>query len=393
MSQSINRRKWLKTGLLTLGSTAMLPHLSWGESGHRLLLDDAERIVYTPLFREHTAPLDAEIVAKLNANENPYGPSPKAIEALRQTAINGNRYGWGGLRGLIDKLSEKENIPADHIMMGPGSSDLLEKFALVLFMNGGTVLSADPSYMSLMNVARSVGAKWKGVPLKPDWSHDLKAMENAIDSDTKLIYICNPNNPTGTITEYEELYDFCSRVSEKVPVFVDEAYLDFVEGENGKSMVSLLEQGKNVIVARTFSKIHGMAGLRVGYVAALPDTLKEIQKITRGGMGITNTSIAAAIASLDDKAFQKKSRKLNKKVRDYTASTLKSMGFEPVTSYTSFMIFPQTEMEGRDFLTKMSAEGIGVRSFEIYDKTWCRVSMGTQKEMELFTAALGKVIG
>lgn len=392
MPQSFNRRTWLKTGLLTLGGATMLPQLGWGESRNSLLIDHKERIVYTPLFREHTAPLEAELVAKLNANENPYGPSPKAVAALKKAATGGNRYGWGELSTLVDKISVKEGVPKEYIMMGPGSSDLLEKFALVLFMNGGTVLSADPSYMSLMNVARSVGAEWKGVPLKSDWSHDLKAMEAAITDDTKLIYICNPNNPTGTITGYKELYDFCSRVSDKVPVFIDEAYLDFVDGEDGKSMVSLLNEGKNVIVARTFSKIHGMAGLRVGYVAALPETLKSIQSITRGGMGITNTSIFAAIASLDDTEFQSKSKQLNKETREYTASTLKSMGFKPVPSHTSFMIFPQEEMEGRAFLKKMSDLGIGVRSFEIYDKTWCRVSMGTMKEMEMFTAALGKVM-
>lgn len=370
----------------------MLPQLGWAESRGSLIIDRDERIVYTPLFREHTAPLEAEIVAKLNANENPYGPSPKAIEALKAAADRGNRYGWGQLSVLTDKISEKEGVPKEYLMMGPGSSDLLEKFALVLFMNGGTVLSADPSYMSLMNVARSVGAEWKGIPLKSDWSHDLEAMEAAITSDTKLIYICNPNNPTGTITGYKELYDFCSRVSDKVPVFVDEAYLDFVEGEDGQSMVSLLNEGKNVIVARTFSKIHGMAGLRVGYVAALPETLKSIQSITRGGMGITNTSISAAVASMEDEVFQKKSKKLNKEAREYTASTLKAMGFKPVPSHTSFMIFPQEQMEGRAFLKKMSDLGIGVRSFEIYDKTWCRVSMGTMKEMEMFTAALGKIM-
>ncbi|MHA7100738.1 pyridoxal phosphate-dependent aminotransferase [Roseivirga pacifica] len=394
MSQSLNRRSMLKQGLLTLGGTALLPTLGWGETPSTPLpLNSEGKVVYTPLFKEHTAMVAAKLVAKLNANENPYGPSPKSIKALKDAADAGNRYGWGHLSQLVDMIAEKEGVSKEHIMMGPGSSDLLEKFALVYFMNGGTVLSADPSYMSLMNVARSVGAEWKGVTLNKDWSHDLDAMEKAITPDTKMVYICNPNNPTGTITSYEKLKDFCSRVSEKVPVFVDEAYLEFVEGEDGKSMVSLLNEGKNVIVARTFSKIHGMAGLRVGYVAALPETLEAVQKITRGGMGISNTSIYAAIASMKDTGFQDASRLKNKEARDYTFGRLKEMGFDPVPSHTSFMIFPQTEYEGREFLNKMMAHGIGVRSFEIYDKTWCRVSMGTMKEMQLFTDALGKVIG
>jgi histidinol-phosphate aminotransferase len=132
---------------------------------------------------------------------------------------------------------------------------LLEKVAIVLFMKGGNIVSADPTYMSLIKVAESVGAKWKAVPCKNDWSHDLKAMEAAIDSETKLVYICNPNNPTGALTDAQELEDFCSRVSEKVPVFIDEAYLELADGKT-KSMVSLLGTKKNVIIARRYQQNH-----------------------------------------------------------------------------------------------------------------------------------------
>ena len=393
MSNSINRRSALKKSVLSLGSLSILPSLGFANSPERAPLSTSNESSSSILFKEHTAPVKAKLIAKLNANENPYGPSPKAIEALKSAAVSGNRYGWKTLSDLVGLLSEKEGVSADHIMMGPGSSDLLEKFGLVLFMNGGNIVSADPSYMSMMNVAKSVGAEWKGVPLKKDWSHDLDAMEAAIDKDTKLVYICNPNNPTGTITSYKALKDFCSRVSERVPIFIDEAYLEFVDGPDGKSMVSLLAEKKNVIVARTFSKIHGMAGLRVGYVAALPSTLEQIQKITRGGMGITVTSIDAAIASFKDLEFQELSKKRNKEARDFTYKKLQELGYEPVASQTSFMIFPQKELEGKEFLKRMSAEGVGVRSFEFMDKTWCRVSMGTLNEMELFISALNKVIG
>lgn len=393
MSNSINRRSALKKSVLSLGSLSILPSLGFANSPERAPLSTSNEWSSSILFKEHTAPVKAKLIAKLNANENPYGPSPKAIEALKAAAVSGNRYGWKTLSDLVGLLSEKEGVSADHIMMGPGSSDLLEKFGLVLFMNGGNIVSADPSYMSMMNVAKSVGAEWKGVPLKKDWSHDLDAMEAAIDKDTKLVYICNPNNPTGTITSYKALKDFCSRVSEQVPIFIDEAYLEFVDGPDGKSMVSLLAEKKNVIIARTFSKIHGMAGLRVGYVAALPSTLEQIQKITRGGMGITVTSIDAAIASFKDVEFQELSKKRNKEARDFTYKKLQELGYEPVASQTSFMIFPQKELEGKEFLKRMSAEGVGVRSFEFMDKTWCRVSMGTMNEMELFINALDKVIG
>eukprot|EP01089_Gocevia_fonbrunei_P006643 TRINITY_DN1744_c0_g1_i2.p2 TRINITY_DN1744_c0_g1~~TRINITY_DN1744_c0_g1_i2.p2 ORF type:complete len:247 (-),score=44.17 TRINITY_DN1744_c0_g1_i2:1741-2481(-) len=245
--------------------------------------------------------------------------------------------------------------------------------------------------MSLIRVAEATGASWKAIPCKADWSHDLKAMEAAIDADTKLVYICNPNNPTGAMTDSAELVDFCSRVSEKVPIFVDEAYMGFLEDGAKQSMVSLINEGKDVIIARTFSKIHGMAGLRVGYIVAQESTLAKLEKVTRGGMGIAYTSIFAATASMDDVAFQDKSRKLNAECREYVYQSLDKMGFEYIPSSTSFIIFP-IEMEGKAFLEKMTAQKVGVRAFEIMGKNWCRVSMGTMEEMKLFTKALEKVL-
>ena len=147
---------------------------------------------------------------------------------------------------------------------------------------------------------------------------------------------------------------FCDRVADQVPVFVDEAYLGFLEPEARQSMVSLVAKGKNVIVARTFSKIHGMAGLRVGYAVALPETLERINAITRGGMGISGPSIAAAAASMSDEAFLAECRSLNSSVRKHVFETLQELGHQPVPSYTSFMIFP-IEMEGREFLSRMTA--------------------------------------
>ncbi len=396
MNTTVNRRNWLKTGLLTAGGMAIMPHVSAGEMLRSPVRRDSHgNLIYSPFFKEHVHdpfPEPSGILAKLNANENPYGPSPKAVSALKEVARKGNRYAWRELFGLIDKIAAREGVSAESIMMGPGSSDLLEKTGIVLFLKGGNVVSADPSYMSLIRVAEATGASWKSVPLKKDWSHDLKAMEKAIDADTKLVYICNPNNPTGSLTDHDELVDFCSRVSDKVPVFIDEAYLDFLEDADKKSMVSLINKGKNVIIARTFSKIHGMAGLRVGYIVAQPETLAGIQKITRGGMGISYPSIFAASASMDDAEFQVKSRKLNAEAREYVYENLKKMGYDYVPSFTSFIIFP-IDMDGKTFLQKMQDQQVAVRSFEIMGGNWCRVSMGTMDEMKLFVQALGKTIG
>lgn len=391
----LNRRNWLKTGLLTAGGVTLFPHLGLAEVPKvNIPLDLEGNALYSPFFKEFIPdkfPEESKLLAKLNANENPYGPSPKAIEVLKKVAVKGNRYAWRELFDLIDKIAEEEGVSPKHIMMGPGSSDLLEKTGMVLFLNGGNVVSADPSYMSLMQVAQATGASWKPVPLKEDWSHDLKAMEEAIDSETKLVYICNPNNPTGSITDSDELLDFCSRVSEKVPVFIDEAYLAFIEDGAKQSMVSLINEGKDVIIARTFSKIHGMAGLRVGYVVAQESTLEKIQKITRGGMGISYTSIFAAMASMDDIEFQESSRIKNAAAREYVYKSLSKLGYDYVPSSTSFIIFP-IEMDGKLFLEKMTDKKVGVRAFEFMGKNWCRVSMGTMEEMKIFTAALTDVL-
>lgn len=394
-TKTINRRKWLKTGILTAGGVLASPYIGFSKNATLpLTLDRHGDAIYSPFFKEYLPEDLREFPvweAKLNANENPYGPSPMALEALKKSASGGNRYAWKELFDLMEKIADFEGVTQKNIMMGPGSSDLLEKTAMVLFMNGGNVVSADPAYMSLIRVAEAAGGTWKPVPLKDDWSHDLEAMEKAVDADTKLVYICNPNNPTGTITEHEALLDFCSRVSEKVPVFIDEAYLGFLEEGMKKSMVSLIAQGKDVIIARTFSKIHGMAGLRVGYAVAQQERLEKLQKITRAGMGISYPSVFAASGAMDDSAFLNASRERNAACRNYVYESLTKMNIEYVPSHTSFMIFP-IAMEGKDFLKKMTEQKVGVRAFNFMGKNWCRVSMGTMDEMKLFTQALNNVL-
>ena len=260
---------------------------------------------------------------------------------------------------------------------------------MLSFIEGGNVVSADPSYMSLIHVAEAVGATWIPVPLAKDWSHDLDAMEAAVDADTKLVYVCNPNNPTGSVTDATKLREFCKRVSKKAPVFVDEAYLEFMDG--GESMVSLVAEGYNIMVARTFSKIHGMAGLRIGYMVAQPEYIEEMQQITRGGMGIAQTTIAAATASFHDQEFLSMSLEKNTAVRGRVVSTLTEKGFSPVPSQTSFVIFP-IAMEGKVFLDQMYGHQVGVRAFEFMDQNWCRVSMGTMEEAEIFLETISKVL-
>ncbi|WP_254562030.1 pyridoxal phosphate-dependent aminotransferase [Dyadobacter diqingensis] len=392
MGVKIDRRSLLKSGFASLGAMAVAPFLNDGAFAETpLRLDKADRLFLSPMVRAHyldQEPNFAKVVARIGSNENPYGPPPLARKAIAESIEKGNRYARTELRDLVAKIAAKEALTPDNIMMGNGSGDLLEKTALAMFEKGGNIVSADPTYMSLIRVAESVGATWKPVPCKADWSHDLDAMEKAIDKDTKLVYLCNPNNPVGSVTSTKALTDFCNRVSEKVPIFIDEAYLELVEGADNTSMVSLVKDKKNIIVARTFSKIMGMAGLRVGYVAAMPSTLESIRKVAKGGgSGIACTSVYAASAAMDDIEFQNSTRKLNTEAKTYLYENLTAMGYKYVPSYTNFVIFP-INMPGKEFLTKMSDKGIIIKAMDIQDKPWCRVSIGTKDEMKLFVSAL-----
>ncbi|MEM1121165.1 MAG: histidinol-phosphate transaminase [Bacteroidota bacterium] len=392
MTVKLNRRNWLKSTTLTTAGLAVGTNTNlFANTTTNKNIEEQTRFWEW----ENTTlipPRDMwNLKARLLANENPYGPSPAARLTIIESVSSGNRYGQGDSGKLIEMIAEKEGVSKDYIMLGPGSSDLLEKTAISHFMEGGNIVSADPAYMSIIKTAKNMQAEWKPVPLLKDWSHDLDGMEKAIDAKTKLVYICNPNNPTGTITDSKKLWDFCSKVSDKKPVFVDEAYLEFMDPKDQKSMVGLLNEGKNVIISRTFSKGHGMAGIRVGYIVALPSTLDKIQAITRSNMSMNVTAVKGAMASLQDLDFVESCRVKNKECREYVCAELDKLGYEYLPSHTSFVLFP-IAMQGDAYLKKMFAESIGVRAFKVFGKDYCRVSIGTMDEMKLFVDAFKKVM-
>jgi len=386
MSTHINRRKWLKaTALLATGTVAA------GSSIRTLSARSSQyNGIHTYYYLEA---LDRpELKAKLNANENPYGPSPKTMKAISEAVSMGNRYGHYEAFKLIEMIAQKEGVSTEHIMLGPGSTDLLEKTALVSFLNGGNVVSAGFSYMSLINTTKAVGGEWKSVALTSKYAHDLDGMMDAIDSETKLIYVCNPNNPTGSMTEAGKLKKFCKKASLKAPVFVDEAYMEFLPDYDANTLVGLVKEGHDVIVSRTFSKIHGMAGLRIGYIVAKPERIEALTSMVRGTMGLCITSIMGAMASMKDTDFHAKSRSKTQEAREYVYEELDKLGLKYIPSYTSFVIFP-IDITGEQMMDKMLAEKVGIRVYNINDQHYCRVSMGTMEEMKMFTQALNKVFG
>lgn len=376
----------MRSSMLLASSMMAGPALLASGASRPLLASNPHVLERNPI-RPEEIPL---LKARLLANENPYGPSKLAREAIVQAIGKGNRYGHQEAHHLMELIAEKEGVSKEHIMLGPGSTDLLEKTAIVCCIKGGNVVSAHPSYMSLINTAKSIGADWRSVHLKADYAHDLAGMKQAIDEQTRLVYICNPNNPTGTLTPAKEVEAFCAAVADRVPVFVDEAYLEFLGDDMSDSMVRMVQAGKDVIVSRTFSKIHAMAGLRIGYLVAQPERLEKIRSMVRGTMGLCITSIMGATASLKDVEFQQSSRELNASCRTYVSEALEEMDISYIPSHTSFVIFP-IEMPTDQFQQKMLDEGVGIRVYDIDDKPWCRVSMGTREELGLFLGALKKI--
>ena len=376
----INRRNWLKSGLM-LGAGAAL-------SPTTLLANSNGYNKYTGEYE-----FDGEangLKAKLNANENPYGPSEKAMDAFRTAASEGNLYPFEYAREVRAIIAKEEGVSADQIFLGSGSSEILTMVALAYGAEKGALMSAFPTFRTMLDTAVGIGCNWQQVALDDEQKHDLQAMKSGVNDDTKLVYICNPNNPTGTVVNSDKLRKFCTEVSANVPVFVDEAYTDFMDDPVSVSMIDLIHDGQDIIIARTFSKIHGMAGLRIGYGIAQPETAKKITAYATRLVTISGPSLHAAMASYKDESFKAMCKTKNKGARDYTYNALKEMGFQPVASNTSFMIFP-IKMEPKDYLKKMLDEGVAVRSWVFDDKNWCRVSMGTKEEMESFITALGAV--
>jgi histidinol-phosphate aminotransferase len=377
-----SRREWLKSAALLAAGLS---------TANFTLSKPSQNPVYNPYTGEWMLQLPEQpLKARLMYNENPYGPSEKALKALKDVLGESSRYAFSKANELKEMIAQKEGLTADHIFISAGSLEFLALTGLAYGLNGGNIISAYPTFQSLMDTAAGFNCEWKRIAVDKNYKHDLGAMENAIDDSTKLMYICNPNNPTGTLLDTATLAEFCKQVARRIPVFVDEAYTEFHPDPESISVKNLVKEGHNVIIAKTFSKIHGFAGLRVGYALAQPAMVKKIEAFRLQMTTMTGPSIAAAMASYEDQQFMDFCRTKNTEVRELTYSILKDLGYEFVKSNTSFMIFP-INTEPKTFLKAMRDQGVGVRSWTFHGKDWCRVSMGTKEEMEIFGNALKMV--
>jgi histidinol-phosphate aminotransferase len=389
MSNSLDRRNWIKTSALMAGSLAFLS----GTVNKLSAAPIVNKIIRRRPVQSETDFLNSvapEIKARLSANENPFGPSPAAKKAIQDAIDNSFRYPMRNIGDLITKIAQYEGVDKKTIMMDSGSSPLLLAAAMHYSKGGKSIISADPSYDDLPSNAPNFGGKWVKVPLTADYKLDLDAIEAKIDGDTGLVYICNPNNPTATVVDTAKLKAFCERVSKKTTIFIDEAYIDYLPNPQAASMIGAVKAGQNVIVARTFSKLYGFAGLRCGYMIALPDTIEALSIYTPGGFNLSATTVAAAIAAYQETDFLQDALKKTLASKEFLYSVLKKEGYEYIPSSANFVMFP-IKMDGKKFREEMTKRGVSIRTWKFNDKDYCRVSIGRMDEMEAFAEAFKQI--
>jgi histidinol-phosphate aminotransferase len=329
---------------------------------------------------------------KLDGNENPYGPSPAARRAILASVGEAPRYADATIATLTNQLAAHEGVATSQIVIGTGSGEILRMAGLLAatITPGSELVASRPTYEELPVFAERLGLKVRWVAPDANHRHDLPAMRGAITELTRLVYICNPNNPTGTAVTRDALEAFIRSVPATCTVIVDEAYMDLVDQPGVATVAGLVQEVPNMIVLRTFSKIHGLAGLRIGY-GIMPAALAP----RFAALSLTwpnTTGLSAAIASFNDHAFLKTTRAALVGDRARVHATLDRMGLKRADAQGNFVFF-DTGGPLQRFQERMLAEGIKVgRHFDGYD-TWSRVTIGVHREVDRFLAALPRALG
>jgi histidinol-phosphate aminotransferase len=327
-------------------------------------------------------PADA---VKIDANENPMGPCPEALEAIHKMAANGGRYNYQETFNMAETLAEQEGVKSNYVKPYAGSSSPLHQAVLAFCSPTKPFVMADPGYEQGAGAAKFLGAKTIRVPLMKDYSHDVRAMI-AASPDAGLIYICNPNNPTGSITKKSEIEWAVANKPKGSVIMVDEAYIHLAGISPCSDMVAA---DKDVVILRTFSKVYGMAGIRAGAAIGRPDLLEKIGAFSAGAL--PTTGMAAANASLKVKTLVPQRREIIKNIREENMAFLEKHGFKTVTSVSNkFMV--DTKRPADDVIMALRKEKVYIgRKWPVWP-TSVRVSVGTKEEMAKFQAAWLKVM-
>src|SRR5881409_71392 len=323
-------------------------------------------------------------VVRLSANENPFGPSPSALKAMTDSFSLSCRYPDEHNNVLIEKLAKLNNVSHDQILLGDGSGEILKLCAETFTgKQRGALVVAVPTFEAILLNASANGADVVKVPLTGSFAHDLPKMMAAAKGG--LIYVCNPNNPTASITPKDELRDFVEKTPGGIMILVDEAYFHYADSPDYESMIPLVQDHPSLIVSRTFSKIYGMAGLRCGYCVAQKET---IERMRRNQMwdSVNCMALAAATASLDDLDHVPTGQRLNREAKQFTTSELEKMGYKSIPSQANFIMF-DCKRSVVPIIKAMKERNVHVGRLFPALPNHMRLTIGKKSEMESFLAA------
>lgn len=334
-------------------------------------------------IREVERELGLHHVVKLASNENPLGPSRKALRAMRKAIREIHLYPEGSCFYLIKRLAEELKVPENQLMIGNGSNEILELLARGFLSPGDQVISSETSFLVYPLLAKTCGADFVSVPMK-DYRYDLEGVLKAINEKTKIIFVANPNNPTGTYVTADEVESFMKRVPRDVIVCFDEAYVDFVDARDFPRMMDYIAKGfPNLILMRTFSKAYGLAGLRVGYAVAEAKLINYLHRV-RQPFNVNSIAQAAAAAALDDRFFLWRTKYLVTAGRKFFYKRLKDLGLNYLPSQGNFILI-DTGRDGEAVFQALLKQGMIVRSMKSYGlATWIRVTIGRRSQNAQF---------
>jgi histidinol-phosphate aminotransferase len=333
------------------------------------------------------APGDA---IQLNSNENPYGPSPRALEALTRAQPTAARYPDAAERRLYETIAAAHGVAPEQVVLGCGSGEVLQMAAMAFARSGRTLVACEPTFEAVLGYTKVAGGETIKVPLTADFRHDLPRMVAACDARTGLVYVCNPNNPTGSIVSRDELALFLERVPRTATVLLDEAYHHFVEDKSYASGQEWLGRVPNLLLVRTFSKIHGLAGLRLGYGVGSKETIEA----ARAHAAFDNANqgvLAAALASFPDEEHVARQRTLNRDARDWVCRELEKDRRRYIPSHANFLMIEVGKDVGPVIEAFRARRILVGRRFPSMPG-WLRVSVGTPAEMRTFMDALRTIL-
>jgi histidinol-phosphate aminotransferase len=390
LSSLLSRRDWLRRAGATAGASLVAPSLVLADAPRRAQGATSSPDELLELERAATAARVAAGPIRLASNENPYGMSPRAKAAMLGDGwVEHSQYSPASYGALTRAFAASVGVTPEHVLITQGSREVLCIAGLSYSRPGSDVVVPWPTFEGLPEYADTIGATVHRVPLTEEQGHDFAMMDRHITHAATLTFVCNPNNPTGTLADTRQLREFVRSAATRTMVVVDEAYHDFVTDAQYESMIDLVKAGENVIISRTASKIHGLAGARIGFAIARPDIIARLRRFTTG---VPNAlGMNAAIAALADTTYQAFVKQRNAEGRDRLTAAIRGMGKRVIPSQTNFVFF-HAGIPTERVQAAMRAKGLLIgRTFQPYTD-WCRISIGTPDEITACIAALPEAV-